>query len=78
MFNEGYVTSDGADLRRPTSPTRRSASPAWSAGQLPDDPEVAGLLALMLLIEARRPARTPRTASPSRCPIRTARPGITR
>jgi predicted RNA polymerase sigma factor len=25
---------------------------------LPDDPEVAGLLALMLLTEARRPART--------------------
>ena len=33
-------------------------------GQLPDDPEVAGLLALMLLVDARRPARTDADGDP--------------
>ena len=41
----------------PSSPPRRSASRATSTGLLPDDGEVAGLLALMLLTDARRPAR---------------------
>ena len=42
---------------------------------LPDDSEVAGLLALMLLTDARRPARTGPPASWSRWPSRTGRCG---
>ncbi len=58
VFNEGYASSDGPDLDR-----RDLASEAIRLGRLlhellPDDPEPAGLLALMLLTEARRPART--------------------
>ena len=41
----------------PTSRTRRSGSRRLVRELLPDDGEVAGLLALMLLTEARRPAR---------------------
>ena len=43
---------------------------------LPDDGEVAGLLALMLLIDARRPARTTSTESSFRSRSRIARSGI--
>jgi predicted RNA polymerase sigma factor len=58
VFNEGYTSSSGAELHRPDL-----ASDAIRLGRLlrdlrPDEPEVAGLLALMLLTEARRPART--------------------
>ena len=58
VFNEGYLaTGPDTDPVRRTSPPRRSGSPAWSAPSCPSDGEVAGLLALMLLTEARRPAR---------------------
>ena len=58
IFNEGYTSSSGPDLAR--------GELTWEAIRLtravfslrPDDGEVAGLLALMLLTEARRPART--------------------
>jgi RNA polymerase sigma factor (sigma-70 family) len=58
IFNEGYAASTGAQVAR----TELSAEAirltrALQAG-LPDDAEVAGLLALMLLTDARRPART--------------------
>jgi predicted RNA polymerase sigma factor len=57
-FNEGYASSGGPDLRRADL-----ASEAIRLGRLlhellPDDPEPKGLLALMLLTEARRGART--------------------
>jgi RNA polymerase sigma factor (sigma-70 family) len=58
MFNEGYVTSDGTDLGRPQLAHEAIRLVRLVRAQLPDDPEVAALLALMLLIEARRPART--------------------
>ena len=45
---------------------------------LPDDPDVTGLLALMLLTDARRPARTGPAASWSRWPSRTGRCGTER
>ena len=50
------------------------AGPAWCTRPLPDDPEVAGLLALMLLHRrpSARPHRPP-AASWSRSPTRTAR-----
>jgi RNA polymerase sigma factor (sigma-70 family) len=58
MFNEGYVSSDGADLGRPDLADEAIRVVRLVHGQLPDDAEAAGLLALMLLVDARRPART--------------------
>jgi RNA polymerase sigma factor (sigma-70 family) len=58
VFNEGYTASSGPALQR----VELSAEAVRLARQLherlPDDGEVAGLLALMLLTDARRPART--------------------
>jgi predicted RNA polymerase sigma factor len=58
LFNEGYASSTGADLTRTdlSGEAIRLARAVHAA--LPDDAEVAGLLALMLLTDARRPART--------------------
>ena len=58
IFNEGYTASSGPDLHRAdlTSEAIRLADEVRRL--LPDDGEVAGLLALMLLTDARRPART--------------------
>jgi RNA polymerase sigma factor (sigma-70 family) len=58
IFNEGYASSAGPSLQR-----RDLASEAVRIARalhrlLPDEPEVAGLLALMLLTDARRHART--------------------
>ncbi len=57
VFNEGYTASSGPDLHRHelTSEAIRLTRAVHRA--LPDDGEVAGLLALMLLTDARRPAR---------------------
>ena len=58
LFNEGYASSSGPDLAR-TDLSGEAIRLARSVrAGLPDDPEVAGLLALMLLTDARRPART--------------------
>ena len=58
VFNEGYTASSGADLHR-TDLTSEAVRLARELRRLvPDDPEVAGLLALMLLTDARRTART--------------------
>jgi RNA polymerase sigma factor (sigma-70 family) len=58
IFNEGYTASSGPDLQR----VQLSAEAIRLTRQLhahrPDDGEVAGLLALMLLTDARRLART--------------------
>jgi predicted RNA polymerase sigma factor len=58
LFNEGYTGSTGRDLQRVDLSDEAIRIATMVHGQLPDDPEVAGLLALMLLIDARRPART--------------------
>ena len=58
LFNEGYASSSGPDLAAATCPARRSGWPATLHASLPGDPEVTGLLALMLLTDARWPART--------------------
>lgn len=58
LFNEGYATSSGADLTRVDLSGEAVRLARMLHEQVPDDPEVAGLLALMLLTEARRPART--------------------
>ncbi|MFD7091906.1 RNA polymerase sigma factor [Streptomyces sp. NPDC059896] len=58
IFNEGYATSEGPDLQR-VELSREAIRLTRAAHQLlPDDSEVAGLLALMLLTHARSAART--------------------
>jgi RNA polymerase sigma factor (sigma-70 family) len=57
IFNEGYTTSSGPDIHRAdlTAEAIRLTRELWRLR--PHDTETAGLLALMLLTEARRPAR---------------------
>jgi RNA polymerase sigma factor (sigma-70 family) len=57
IFNEGYLTSGGPELARSDLSGEAIRLTRIVRRALPDDPEVAGLLALMLLTEARRPAR---------------------
>jgi predicted RNA polymerase sigma factor len=58
IFNEGYTSSGGPELRR-TELSAEAIRLARAVHQLrPDDGEVAGLLALMLLTDARRLARS--------------------
>ncbi len=58
LFNEGYASSSGPDLARVDLSAEAIRLTRLLHAQLPDDAEVAGLLALMLLTDARRPART--------------------
>ena len=58
IFNEGYTSSDGPDLHRTDLSDEAIRLTRAVHHLLPDDPEVAGLLALMLLTDARRAART--------------------
>ncbi|MFI1200052.1 RNA polymerase sigma factor [Streptomyces sp. NPDC020883] len=58
IFNEGYTSTSGADLHQ-VELTREAIRLTRALRRaLPDTPEVTGLLALMLLTDARRPART--------------------
>ena len=57
IFNEGYLTSGGSELARGDLSGEAIRLTRIVRRALPDDPEVAGLLALMLLTEARRRAR---------------------
>jgi RNA polymerase sigma factor (sigma-70 family) len=58
VFNEGYTSSIGPSLQR-SDLAREAIRLARAVHDLrPEDTEVAGLLALMLLTDARRPART--------------------
>jgi len=58
IFNEGYTTTDGADLTAPALSAEAIRLARLLHRLLPDDAEAAGLLALMLLTDARRCART--------------------
>jgi RNA polymerase sigma factor (sigma-70 family) len=58
LFNEGYAASTGAQVARSELSAEAIRLTRMVHASLSDDPEVAGLLALMLLNEARRPART--------------------
>jgi RNA polymerase sigma factor (sigma-70 family) len=58
IFNEGYASSVGADLQRSDLANEAIRLMRAVHALLPDDGEVAGLLALMLLTDARRLART--------------------
>ncbi|WP_133827934.1 RNA polymerase sigma factor [Actinomycetospora succinea] len=56
VFNEGYTATSGELVR--TDLCREAVRLARALAELmPDEPEVLGLLALLLLTEARRPAR---------------------
>jgi RNA polymerase sigma factor (sigma-70 family) len=57
ILNEGYLTGSGDELARAEVSSEAIRLTRIVRLALPDDPEVAGLLALMLLTEARRPAR---------------------
>ena len=61
MFNEGYTTSSGPALQRPDLTAEAIRLTRLLHRLLPDEAEVAGLLALMLLTDARRAARADAT-----------------
>ena len=58
IFNEGYTSSAGPRLHRPDLSAEAIRLTRMLHQLLPNDAEVAGLLALMLLTDARRAART--------------------
>ncbi len=58
IFNEGYAASSGPVLTRDDLCHEAIRLGRLLAELMPDDPEVWGLLALMLLVASRRPART--------------------
>jgi RNA polymerase sigma factor (sigma-70 family) len=58
IFSEGYISSAGPDLQRTDLSAEAIRLTRATHTLLPDDSEVAALLALMLLTDARRIART--------------------
>ncbi|OIJ99702.1 RNA polymerase sigma factor [Streptomyces colonosanans] len=67
IFNEGYTASSGSHLHRADLAHEAIRLTRTVHAQLPEDSEVTGLLALMLLTHARRKART--TASGDLVPL---------
>ena len=63
IFNEGYTTSAGPALHRTDLSNEAIRLTRLVQAMLPNDSEVTGLLALMLLTDARRAARQGPTAS---------------
>lgn len=57
IFNEGYAASEGSELVRVELVTEGLRLAELLCELVPEEPEVRGLWALMLLTEARRPAR---------------------
>jgi RNA polymerase sigma-70 factor, ECF subfamily len=58
IFNEGYTASSGDQLARAGLCAEAIRLGRLLATLMPDEPEVTGLLALLLLIDSRRAART--------------------
>jgi RNA polymerase sigma-70 factor (ECF subfamily) len=58
IFNEGHTASDGEELIREELCAEAIRLARLLAELMPDEPEALGLLALLLLVDARRPART--------------------
>ena len=58
VFNEGYAATSGDALVREDLCTEAIRLARTLHELMPDEPEVVGLLALLLLVAARRPART--------------------
>jgi RNA polymerase sigma-70 factor (ECF subfamily) len=68
VFNEGYVATTGDDLVRSELCSEAIRLARLLAELMPDEPEVTGLLALLLLTESRRAARTEADGSMVRLP----------
>ena len=68
VYNEGHVATTGDHLIRHDVSWEALRLARLLADLMPDEPEVIGLLALMLLTEARRPARTGRDGELVRLP----------
>ena len=68
VFNEGYVASSGDELGRAALTGEAIRLARLLVELMPDEPEGQGLLALMLLTESRRPARTAADGSLVRLP----------
>jgi RNA polymerase sigma-70 factor (ECF subfamily) len=64
VFTEGHTASSGEGLVRDDLAHEAIRLARVLAGLMPDEPEVTGLLALMLLTEARRPARVAPDGTP--------------
>ncbi len=64
IFNEGYVGTSGPTLQRVELSTEALRLARLVHRLLPDDAETTGLLALMLLTDARRAARTAPDGTP--------------
>jgi len=58
VFNAGYSAADGEQLVRAELCAEAVRLARLLAALMPDEPEAVGLLALLLLLDARRPART--------------------
>ena len=61
MFNAGYVASSGSELLRVDLCEEAIRLARWLVSLMPDEPEAAGLLALMLLSHSRRSVRVDAT-----------------
>jgi RNA polymerase sigma-70 factor, ECF subfamily len=64
LFNEGYTASCGPDLVRPELSAEAIRLTRLLAALMPSEPETMGLLALMLLQDSRRAARTDDSGAP--------------
>jgi RNA polymerase sigma-70 factor, ECF subfamily len=64
VFSEGHAASSGDRLVREDLCAEAVRLARLLAELVPDEPEVLGLLALLLLVEARRPARTAPDGTP--------------
>jgi RNA polymerase sigma-70 factor, ECF subfamily len=64
LFNEGYTASCGPDLVRPELSAEAIRLTRLLAALMPGEPETMGLLALMLLQDSRRAARTDDSGAP--------------
>jgi RNA polymerase sigma-70 factor (ECF subfamily) len=63
VFNEGYIATSSEDLGRDDLADEAIRLSRLLADLMPDEPEVIGLLGLLLLTRARQPARTARDGS---------------